>query len=246
METMDAVILAGGLGTRLRTVVDGTPKCLASVNDLPFLTYKLYQLRQAGVRRVILCLGYLAEQIRDYFEAVSIPGLQIDYVFEKELLGTAGAIKNAEPHIRSEHFLVLNGDVYLDLDYRQFTRHHVQADAQASLAVAQVADPSRYGLVLFNEDRRIKAFLEKQAQQMVFPGKAGFHINAGTYCFHRAVLDRIPHGTACSLEREIFPKLIADAFYAYPVNAYFIDIGTPESYTQVQQDIKSGRLKVAS
>lgn len=241
---LDAVILAGGLGTRLRPVINGLPKCLASVADTPFLTYKILQLKAAGVRRVVLCVGYLSEHIQDYFQQHPIPGVELAYAFEEALLGTAGAFKNAEAAIESEHFIALNGDCYLDIDYRAFVNHHFSAGAVASLALVPVADPSRYGLVHFDEKKAIQAFLEKQDAS---PAQAGPHyINAGTYCLHRSVLQRIPPGEACSIERDIFPGLIGQGFQAYPMDGYFIDIGTPESYAQIEQDIRAGKLQLVS
>lgn len=246
LHQMDAVILAGGLGTRLRSVVSDTPKCLAQVNDLPFLAYKILQLRQAGIRRVILCVGYMADQIEQYFYDHPIAGVEITYAYEKDLLGTAGALKNAEPYIQSESFIMLNGDCYLDISYTTFIAHHIETMSNATLALVKMEDPSRYGLVTFNREYEITAFLEKQNIAPATHPDAAFYINAGTYCFHRSILDRIPEGVACSIEREIFPQLIGNDFYAFPMDAYFIDIGTPESFAQIHADIHAGKLKIAS
>lgn len=245
LENLDAVILAGGLGTRLRTVVSDTPKCLAKVDEFPFLTYKIMQLQEAGVRRVILCVGYMAEQIEAYFKDNPISGVTLVYAHEKELLGTAGAFKNAEPFIESEHFIALNGDVYLDINYRAFVAHHYETMSVATLALVRVDDPSRYGLVLFNNEFEIQAFLEKADNRPENEFMTGYYINAGTYCLHRSLLERIPEGQPCSIEREVFPALVGDRFYAYPLEAYFIDIGTPESFAQIQEDIRAGRIKIA-
>jgi mannose-1-phosphate guanylyltransferase len=245
-DNLDAVILAGGLGTRLRSVVSDTPKCLVPVNNLPFLTYKIQQLKAGGIRRVILCVGYMADQIEQYFTENPIPEVSVVYAHEHDLLGTAGAFKNAEPYVESEHFIALNGDVYLDLDYRALISQHTRTEAIATLALARVDDPSRFGLVVYNTDFEIEAFLEKQEVPPDNPSPSGaFYINAGTYCFHRSILERIPAGKPCSIERDIFPTLIDQGFFAYPLDSYFIDIGTPESFAQIQDDIQAGRLKVA-
>lgn len=246
LKDFDAVILAGGLGTRLRSAVADTPKCLASVNDLPFLMYKMRQLQHAGIRRIILCIGYMAEKIELYFNNNPLEGVSIEYAYEKELLGTAGAFKNAECLIESENFLALNGDCYLDIDYQTFVYQHIQTKAKASLALVRVEDPSRYGLVMFEKSLEIKAFLEKQQIAPATHPEAAFYINAGTYCFNRSLLDEIPAGQPCSLEKEIFPHLIGKGFYAFPLDGYFIDIGTPESFQQIQNDIVLGKVRIAS
>lgn len=237
---MQAVILVGGFGTRLQTVVSDVPKPMAPVEGRPFLEYQLAALQRGGITDVVLCAGYLADTVRVYFGDGSRFGLRIEYSVETMPLGTAGAVKFAAPLLRGA-FFVLNGDTYLDLDYQAMAAAHRARGATATLAVWASAETRQYGSIRMDADGRIRAFNEKQA------GEAGTAwINAGAYIFEQAVLEIIPQDRAVSLEQETFPQLLASgaALYGFPTAGYFIDIGTPEKYWQFAQDIQKGMIHV--
>lgn len=234
---MKALILAGGLGTRLRPLLDDRPKPMAPVAGKPFLEYLLLQLSHYHVQDIILSVGYQAKLISNYFEDGKRWNLRIQYSYEEQPLGTAGAVKLAEDYLGEDTFLVLNGDSFFDLDLTSFVQQHYSNKAQATIALSAVESSQRYGTVELDQDGQILRFLEKS-------GEGSQHttslINAGVYLFNRPVLDIIPSGIPVSLEREIFPVLIGRHFYGVPYRAFFIDIGVPEDYLKLQQE--PGRL----
>lgn len=221
---MQALVLAGGAGTRLRPVLAELNKPMAPIADRPFLEYLMLQLKKHGVEEVTLCVGYKADLIQSYFGAGERWGLRLSYSHETDFLGTAGAIKRAESLIHTDSFLVLNGDSLFDSDLRALMRYHRETNALATLALAHVEDTQRYGAVDVDASGRIVSFVEK--------GKdlAQGLINAGVYVFARAVLDLIPDGQAVSLERDILPRLIGRGLYGLPARGYFVDIGVPADY----------------
>jgi NDP-sugar pyrophosphorylase family protein len=206
-ETVGA-ILAGGLGTRLRTVINDRPKVLAPVRGKPFLAYLLDQIIEAGIRRVVLLTGYRGEQIADEF-GHSYQHIQIEYSAEPEPLGTAGALRHALPKLfpvpsiggsaGSHAAMVMNGDSYCAADLPKFRAFHESSAAQASLVLTRVPDSSRFGKVESAPDQRVERFVEKQAA-----GGPGW-INAGIYLINRALIHEIPEGRAVSIERDMFP-----------------------------------------
>lgn len=223
MDT-SAIILAGGLGTRLRTVVPDKPKVLATVAGRPFITYLLDQLRRTGIRRVVLSTGHLAEQFADAI-GDEYHGLAISYAEESEPLGTGGATKFAGALADTPHVLVMNGDSYFDADLGEYMAWHGAGGQDASLLLVEVPDASRFGTVELRADGvHVAAFREKQPEQV--PGK----INAGVYLFRREMLERIPAGK-CSVERDVFPRWL-DEFdvRAWVTDGEFIDIGVPDDY----------------
>ena len=229
-EGMRALILAGGLGTRLRSLLNDRPKPMAQVAGKPFLEYQIEMLRAHGFEDLVLCVGYLARHVQDYFGDGRDWGVRIDYAVETELLGTAGAIKNAQTFIAEDAFLVLNGDSYLEADLRGLAGFHQNwrsADPQtvASVAVVATDDTSAYGKVELDERARLLHFGEKAEAS---PG----WINGGVYVLEPAVLDSIPVGAAVSLEKETFPLILEQNHhvFGYPVGGFFVDIGTPEGY----------------
>ncbi|HEX4147677.1 MAG TPA: nucleotidyltransferase family protein [Pirellulales bacterium] len=225
LEQVTVAILAGGLGTRLRSVVSDRPKPLAKVAGRPFLAYQLDQLSAAGFRRVVFCTGYLGQQVQEAFGTM-YERIELAYSMEPAPLGTAGAIRFALPLLASPQVLVMNGDSYCDADLADFWRFHRQRQAAASILLTHVDDTARYGQVLIGSDERVSAFREKSAV-----AGAGW-INAGIYLVERRLLDAVPAGRAVSLEREIFPDWVGGAFYAQCCRAALLDIGTPESYAQ--------------
>jgi len=227
---MQTVILAGGLGTRLHSLLGGKPKPMAPIAGRPFLEYVLLWLKKYGFTEVILCIGYQGVFIQKYFGQGERWGLNIRYSHEEELRGTAGALKLAQGFIRGENFLVLNGDSFVDLDLNILIYYHRVRKALASIALVKVPNTARYGAVEIDESGKIMRFMEKEETKT--PGL----INGGIYVFQREVLELIPEGRPVSLEREIFPKLIGEGFYGLPFQAYFIDIGVPEDYLRLQAD----------
>jgi len=232
---MVALILAGGLGTRLRSVVADRPKPMAAVGDVPFLAHQIAFLRHFGVRRVVLCVGYLHEHIRAYFGEGSAWGVRIDYSVEDEPLGTGGALKLAEPWVDGP-FLLLNGDTYFDIDLGGLVERHtlnVLGDPQCmgTLALAEVADARAFGSVVLGTGGRVEAFVEKSVQPIL-----GNFINAGIYALHPSVNECIPAATRVSLEHDVFPTLIAGRrLFGCPAPGFFVDIGTPAGYAALRR-----------
>jgi D-glycero-alpha-D-manno-heptose 1-phosphate guanylyltransferase len=229
-KEIKALILAGGLGTRLRSLVSDRPKPMAQVGGKPFLEYQIERLRAHGFEDLVLCVGYLAHHVQDYFDDGRDWGVHIDYAVETEPLGTAGAIKNAQKFIGEDAFLVLNGDSYLEVDLRGLVQFHQRwrsADPQAIATVAVVAsdDTSAYGKVELDERARLLRFGEKVEAG---PG----WINGGVYVLEPTLLDSISLGVAVSLETETLPLILESNHHVlgYLVQGFFVDIGTPEGY----------------
>jgi NDP-sugar pyrophosphorylase family protein len=238
MEDVTAVLLVGGLGTRLRPLVPSTPKPLASVGRKSFLQLLVRQLRHQGIRRVVMCTGYLGDQIEREFGNGDAWDVVIEYSKEAYPLGTAGAVKLAEKYLHEgADFLVMNGDSFLEVDLRQVFRFHRQHRGVATMAVLRVENATRYGRVHVNADGRVVSFAEKSDSRA--PGL----VNAGVYVFNRAVFECMPEGPS-SLERDVFPQLLSHGVYALEQHGTFIDIGTPEDYMRAQR-ICDGLYKAA-
>lgn len=227
---MQALILAGGAGTRLRPVLGELNKPMAPVAGRPFLEYLLLQLKKHEIDEVILCIGYKADHIQSYFGRGDRWGMHISYSCESDFLGTAGALKLAEDHLHEKDFFVMNGDSLFDIELRMLMDYHCTMQATATLALAHVDDSRRYGAVGINELGRIVSFIEKRE------GYAGGQINGGVYIFAREVLDFIPGGQPASLERDILPRLIGRDLYGLPLKGYFVDIGVPTDYAELRSD----------
>ena len=227
-EDVPVVLLVGGMGTRLRTVLPSMPKPLAVVGDTAFLELLVLQLRTQGMRRLVMCTGYLADQIEAQFGDGRKWDVQIEYSKEMQPLGTAGALKLAERYLEpASEFLVMNGDSLLEMDLRQLLRFHREHGGLVSVAVRRVPNAARYGTVRLDSRNRITGFAEKAGAEA--PGI----VNGGVYVFSRDVLRHIPEGPA-SLEKEIFPRLLAQGMYAAEQDGMFIDIGTPEDYARAR------------
>ena len=224
-----AVLLVGGLGTRLRAVVPSAPKPLALVGDRPFLELLIRQLAGQGIRHLIMCSGYLADQIESEFGDGGNLGVTIEYSKEPQPLGTAGAVKFAERFLRDvPEFLVMNGDSFLELDLCRLVQFHRTHGGLATMAVVSVENAGRYGTVHLDTSDRVTDFCEKTGDDS--PGL----INAGVYVFNRAILERIPAGPV-SLEKDVFPRLLDQGVYAERERGMFIDIGTPADYAHAQE-----------
>jgi mannose-1-phosphate guanylyltransferase len=238
---VQAIVLVGGEGTRLRPLTFGTPKPMVPILNVPFLARTLERLCEADVRDVILPAGYMPQAIIDYFGDGSGVGMKITYVIEDEPLGTAGAIKNVEQYIHGP-FFVLNGDVLTSLDLRAMVAYHEEKGGLGVLHLIKVDDPSAFGCVVHDGSGRISQFVEKPPKGT----EPTNEINAGTYLLEPDVLKLIPPGRNVSIERETFPKLLAEghALYACTTDDYWIDLGRPEHYLSAHRDILSGRMKL--
>jgi NDP-sugar pyrophosphorylase family protein len=233
-----ALILCGGLETRLRPSSFSTPKPLLPIGYQALVEYQIEYLKRFAFDRIILAIGYLQEQMVRYLDEHRL-GIRLRYSFEKEPLDTGGAIKNAEQMISTD-FLVLNGDViFSGLDLDKLIYAHKKSDSLATVVLARSRTPTRFGAVEVDEMNRVVTFVEKPRRQQ---GEAW--VNAGVYVIRPSVLSRIPKGRRTSLELDIFPRLMREGtIFGYKHDGYWADVGTPEDYLRVQKDILTGVLK---
>jgi len=231
---MEAIILAGGLGTRLQPVVKDLPKAMAPVADNPFLYYLLESLNEAGFRHIILAVGYKHEVIENWLANYHTP-MRISIVVEEEPLGTGGATKLSLSQAEGQDVFVLNGDTFFSVDYSFMLSYHHEMDTEATLALKEMRPVTRYGLVELHKDSRIAQFREKQYCD------SGL-INGGVYLLRKNALTDYPD--KFSLEKDYFEKIVKSRQLAgFPSDRYFIDIGVPEDYEQVQKDFADGKYK---
>ena len=235
---MQALVLAGGEGTRLRPLTSTVPKPVVPLVDRPHMAFQLQWLRSHGVDDVIMGCGHLALGVRNVLGDGSTLGMRIRYVEEPEPLGTGGALKFAED-LLDDRFLMLNGDVLSDMDLTAQIAQHEQAGAQATLALVPVEDPSRYGLVRLADGGAVREFVEKPAPDEVDTR----NISAGAYVLERSVLELLEPGKPASIERDVFPRLVGNGLHATVHRAYWKDIGTPQSYLEATFDIIDGAVK---
>jgi mannose-1-phosphate guanylyltransferase len=234
---MQALVLAGGEGTRLRPLTLTTPKPVMPLAGQPFLTFMLDWVRRHGVDEVILSCGFMSDAVRHVLGDI-YDGMRLRYVIETEPLGTAGPVRLAHDEgLLEERLLVLNGDVLTDMDLTAELEQHERTGARATLALYPVDDTSSYGVVPTDDEGRVEAFIEKGS------GDAPTNrINAGAYVIERDVVEAIPAGRAVSFEREVFPGLVGEGLYGYDAAGYWIDIGTPERYLEATWDLLAGRV----
>ena len=231
-NAQEALILAGGLGTRLREAVPDLPKCMAPVAGRPFLYYVIHYLRRQGIQRILFSLGYKHEFIEDYL-AKAFPTLQYDCCIENEPLGTGGAIQLALQKAQGADVFVVNGDSFFAFDASQLTTLHHQTNAACTLALKPMQHFSRYGVVTLDEQQCIRSFKEKQYYE------AGL-INAGTYLINKEQLLQKGLPAKFSFEKDYLEAGVeAGRFYGAAGNGYFIDIGIPEDYNQAQKDFET-------
>lgn len=235
---MRAVVLVGGVGTRLRPLTLSTPKQMLPIVNRPMIEHVVGHLLAHGVDDVVLSMGYRPDAFSTAYRDGVCAGVLLHYAVEPEPLGTAGAIRFAALDAGiDERFVVVNGDVLTDLDLAQLLRFHEAREAEASIALHRVEDPSAFGVVPTDADGRVQAFVEKPAREDA-PTDL---INAGTYVFEPSMLDRIPAGTKVSVERETFPAVVADGgLFAMDGETYWIDAGTPPQYLRAQLDLLDG------
>jgi NDP-sugar pyrophosphorylase family protein len=236
---MQALILAGGEGTRLRPLTIYTPKPVVPIVNRPFLYYQLELLRRAGVKEITLSLSYQPNKIADIF-GDGDKDVKIHYTVEASPLGTAGAYKNAQQHL-TETTVVFNGDVLTDINIADVVAYHREKNAAATIVLTPVENPSAYGLVETESDGRVRRFLEKPKPEEITCNT----INAGIYVLEPRILDYIPAGDKFSFEYQLFPAMLAnnEPFYAYTMSGYWMDIGTPQRYLQANDDLINGRIK---
>ena len=231
VEFKEAIILAGGLGTRLQGVVKDLPKPMAPVNGRPFLTYVLDYLIDYEYERVVLSVGYLHEKIVDYF-GKKYKTLEIDYAVEEEPLGTGGGLLLAMSKCTTENVLVINGDTMFKVDLTAFEQFHQEKNSLLTIVLREVEDVSRYGSVTISKDNLIALFAEKQ----VTFGRG--YINGGVYLINRRLFEKYPQPKRFSFEKDIMTKYYTqECFYAMPSDGYFIDIGIPEDYARAQREL---------
>lgn len=225
----EAMILVGGKGTRLQSVVSDRPKPMAEVGGRPFLAWLLSSLREQGVRRIVLCTGHLADVVEDYFGKGQSWGVNLEYSRDPFPLGTGGAVRHALSRIRGRRFLVLNGDSFCRFDLPLLVRTHREREARATLWLTEAEDCARYGSVVLGPEGQILAFTEKT--QACGSGL----VNAGVYLLERTVAEDIPTDRPVSLETAVFPDLIGDGLYGVSGEGTHLDIGTPESYATAEE-----------
>ncbi len=240
-EPLEAILLVGGYGTRLRPLTLASPKHLLPTAGVPFLAHQFAKAAEAGITRVVLATSYRAEMFAERFGDGSELGLEITYVHEETPLGTGGAIRNAAQGLRGgpdDPVVVFNGDVLSGHDIAAQLDMHRKADAAVTLHLVEVPDPARFGCVPTDSAGRVTAFLEKT------PTPVTNRINAGCYVFRRSVIDEIPPGRVVSVERETFPGFIASGqvLMGFVDTAYWLDVGTPETYVRGSCDLVLGRL----
>jgi mannose-1-phosphate guanylyltransferase len=234
---VQALVLAGGEGTRLRPLTLTTPKPVMPLAGRPFLSFALDWAHAHGVDEVILSCGFMSGAVKTVLGDI-YDGMRLRHVIEDEPLGTAGPVRLAyDQGLLEERLLVLNGDVLTDIDLTGELAQHERTGARATLALYPVEDTSTYGVVPTDEEGRVEAFIEKGG------GEAPSNrINAGAYVLERELVESIPAGRAVSFEREIFPSLVGDGLYGYDAAGYWIDIGTPERYLEATWDLLAGRV----
>ncbi len=233
---VDAVVLVGGQGTRLRPLTLSAPKPMLPTAGVPFLEHLLSRIRAVGAEHVILGTSYKAETFTDYFGDGSRFGLEIEYLVEEEPLGTGGAIRNVAGLLRSDTVMVFNGDILAGVDLSALLATHTDNAADATLHLVKVPDPRAFGSVPTDPDGRVQAFLEKTENPPTD------QINAGCYVFRRSVVEAIPAGRVVSVERETFPGLLAAGarMLGHVDSSYWLDLGTPAAFVRGSADLVTG------
>jgi len=238
---MKAVILAGGQGTRLRPVTLLNPKPMLPLMNRPFMYSFVSWLKSHGLTDIIFSTCYLPEVFSDYFGDGKIFGLNLNYISEKDPLGTCGAVRNVIGRLDGKTFMVFNGDIMTSLDLSKMKAFHMEKNADITIALTPVEDPTAYGLVPIDSEGRVIEFLEKPGTDQVVTNL----INAGTYIIEPNVLELAPEGQRYSFERGLFPLALSKGYrvYGYFYDSYWLDVGTPEKYIAVHHDIALGKIK---
>lgn len=237
---MKALLLAGGFGTRLRPLTLTRPKHLLPIANRPHIEHVFDLLMAHGIDEIVLTTSYLAEAFDATKRSVAARGLGLQVTHEEVALGTAGALKNAEAEVGEDTFMVFNGDVLTDVDLDLVLEFHRSNRAEATILLTPVDDPSAFGVVPTDERGRVLGFIEKPPRDEAPTNQ----INAGVYVLEPSILERIPAGEEWSVERSLFPELVADGgrVFALSTDAYWMDVGTPDKYLQANMDAISGRF----
>lgn len=234
----EAIILAGGFGTRLQTVVNDVPKPMAPINSIPFLNYVFDYLKHYQIQHVVLSTGYLADKILDYYKD-EFNGIKISYAKEETPLGTGGGIRLAMTKCTTQDILVLNGDSFFDVDINIHYSNHVSKQADCTLALRKVDNAARYGTIQLGASKVIHAFKEKDSVEC-----EGL-INGGVYILNRETyLSKTEADSVFSIEKDFYEKRIKELhIFGFEYNGYFIDIGIPEDYKKAQDDFKGFKYR---
>ncbi|MBI4180199.1 NTP transferase domain-containing protein [bacterium] len=229
---MDVVVLCGGIGTRLKSVLPDRQKVLADVGERPFLFILLDDAIRQGFSRFVFCAGFGAEDLERTVRAAYGTGTGLVFSVENRRLGTAGAIRHAAEHIRTDPFLVLNGDSFCPFEYPRMAEFHAASKSRATVALVEASPDSDGGFVKIDDARRVTGFREKS-----FEASHSF-LNAGVYLFPKNFLGRIPAGQSASLELDVFPSMLADGVYGYPTGSSLFDIGTPDRLAKFRREFQ--------
>lgn len=234
---MQAILLAGGLGTRLRSVVSDRPKPMALIGEKPFMEYVIHELTKYGVDEIIFAIGYKGSMVEEYFQDGTGFGVRVFYAYEETLLGTAGAIKNAAKFASGPEVLVLNADTFYQLDYARLVKMRREQELDMAMVLRQVPDVSRYGRARLEEGRLV-SFNEKTTEAV------SGTINGGVYLMKTSLIDEIPEGKI-SLENDMIPLWLRTGkrLGGMVNDGYFIDIGIPEDYYRFIEDVKKGAVQ---
>jgi len=229
----EAIILAGGLGTRLKHAVNNVPKSMAPINGKPFLEYQLAYIAKFGINHVILSVGYMKEAVMEHFGKMFM-NIQLEYAIEGEPLGTGGAVMNSLPHATAKEIMILNGDSVFRVDLLKMSEFHYFVASRLTIAVKHLNEAGRFGTVEFDKSCRILSFHEKKND-----GNPGY-INGGIYILDRSLLEGVGMPGKFSLEKDLFEKICHQhPVYAFPSGGYFLDIGVPEDYRKANDDFTS-------
>lgn len=227
----EAIVLAGGLGTRLREVINDTPKPMAPICGKPFLTYLFEYLLKQNIKHIILSVGYKSEVIKDFF-GNQYKNIKISYAVEKEPLGTGGAIKNSLKETKQNEVFVLNGDVFFEINFKDLYDFHKTKKSNLTIALKKMDQSERYGIVEIDENNKIISFLEKEKRNNVL-------INGGIYLINKDFFLSLAPDEKFSVEKDFFEKYYKEYdFFGFPFDGYFIDIGIPEDYERANQEFK--------
>jgi NDP-sugar pyrophosphorylase family protein len=250
---MKGIIIAGGFGTRLRPLTYDRPKHLLPVANRPFLEYQVALLRESGVTEIVLATNYFAEKIEAHFGNGAAFGVRMRYALEDQPLGTAGAIRNAAALVPGETTLVLNGDILTDFDVRSVVDFHRERAAAATIALRPVERPHAFGVLDTGADGRVSAWREPSEEEKRRVAAGGGErggsdfINAGIYVLEWEVIERIPTGRPVSIEREVYPQLIAGGapVYGHAPEGFWMDIGHPEQYLAANRAVLTGAVRTS-
>jgi glucose-1-phosphate thymidylyltransferase long form len=235
---MKAIIIAGGLGTRLRPLTYNVPKPIVPLANKPFVIHQIELLRKFGITEVILNLHYLPDNIKKILDEEKKLGVKIQFSIEEKPLGTAGAVKNAEKFFDDKPMIVFNGDILTDINLDKMMKFHQEKKAKVTLALTKVEDPTHYGLIILDKDQRVLEFREKPSWEQVTTNT----INAGIYIVDPSIFKLVPAGKEFSFERHLYPMLLekGEKIFGYVTDAYWMDIGDPVKYLKAHHDILSG------